>query len=57
MLSLGIASYNLRAKAPSEVPVHNQIIGAENLKSQQQLSDNIIWTGKMKIKSYEKNTN
>ena len=53
---MGIASYNIRAHVPSDVPVHNQIIVAENLKSQQQLSDINIWTGKMKMQLNEKKT-
>ena len=56
LLSVGIASYNIRAHVPSDVPVHNQIIVAENLKSQQQLSDINIWTGKMKMQLNEKKT-
>ena len=56
LLSVGIASYNLRAHVPSDVPVHNQIIVAENLKSQQHLSDINTWTGKMKMKLNEKKT-
>ena len=50
MLSVGKASYNVRAHVPSDIPTHNQIILAENLKSQQHLNDISEWTDKMKMK-------
>ena len=36
LLSVGLASYNLRAHVPSNIATHNQIIPAGNLKSQKQ---------------------
>ena len=48
LLSIGISSYNIRAHVPSNVPVHNQIILPQNLKSQQQLNDINAWTKNMK---------
>jgi hypothetical protein len=56
LLSVGLASYNVRAHVPSDVPVHNQIIVAENLQSQQHLQDINIWTKKMKMQLNEKKT-
>ena len=56
LLSVGIASYNVRAHVPSDVPVHNQIIVPENLESQKQLSNINIWTKKMEMKLNEKKT-
>ena len=56
LLSVGIASYNVRAHVPSDVPVNNQIIVPENLESQKQLSNINIWTKKMKMKLNEKKT-
>ena len=50
------ASYNLRAHVPSDVPVHNQISVAKNLKSQQQLDEINVWTEKMKMQLNEKKT-
>ena len=56
LLSIGISSYNIRAHVPSNVPVHNQIILPQNLKSQQQLNDINAWTKNMKMKLNEKQT-
>ena len=56
LLSVGIASYNLRAHIPSHIPVHTQVIPAENLKSQQQLTEINNWTYKMKMKLNVKKT-
>ena len=53
LLSVGIASYNIRAHVPSNVATHNQIIPAENLKSQKQLHEINQWTHKMKMKLKE----
>ena len=54
LLSVVIASYNFRAHIPSHIPVHNQVIPAENLISQQQLTEINNWTHKMKMKLYVK---
>ena len=56
LLSVGISSYNLRAHVPSNVPVHNQIILPQNLKSQQYLDKINAWTKKQKMKLNEKKT-
>ena len=37
LINIGLASYNVKHHVPSHVPVHNQIIPAKNLKSQQHL--------------------
>ena len=50
LLSVGIASYNIRAHIPSNIPTHNQVIIAENLKSQQHLNDIDEWTDRQKMK-------
>ena len=50
LLSVGLASYNVRQHIPSHVPTHNQIIPAENLKSQQNLDIINDWTQKQTIK-------
>ena len=56
LLSIGISSYNIKAHVPSNVPVHNQIILPQNLKSQQQLNEINAWTKNMKMKLNEKKT-
>ena len=50
LLSVGLASYNVRQHIPSHVPTHNQIIAAEHLKSQQNLDIINDWTQKQKMK-------
>ena len=56
LLSVGIATYNVRSHVPSNIPAHNQIIVAENLKSQQYLSEINEWTIKNKMQLNEKKT-
>ena len=48
LLSVGLASYNLRAHVPSNIATHNQIIPAVNLKSQKQIEEINEWTKKLK---------
>ena len=55
-MNIGIASYNIHAHVPSDVPTHNQIIPKENLKSQEFLSKINNWTDKQKMKLNEKKT-
>ena len=38
LLNVGLATYNIHAHVPSNLPVHNQIISSENLKTQEQLN-------------------
>ena len=56
LLSVGIASYNVRSHVPSNVATHNQIIPAKNLKSQTQLLEINKWTQKMKMRLNENKT-
>ena len=56
LLSVGLASYNLRAHVPSNIATHNQIIPAVNLKSQKQIEEINEWTKKMKMKLNGKKT-
>ena len=56
LLSVGIATYNVRAHVPSDVPVHNQIILAKNLKSQENLNLINQWTKSKKMRINEKKT-
>ena len=50
LLSVGLATYNVRAHIPSDIPTHNQIIASENLKSQDQLQKISHWTQNQKMK-------
>ena len=50
LLSVGIASYNVRAHVPSDVLVNNQVIPAKNLKTQDQLRVINDWTKKKKMR-------
>ena len=56
LLNVGIATYNVRAHVPSDIPSHNQIIPAENLASQKHLDEIVSWTEKQKMKLNEKKT-
>ena len=39
LLNIGVASYNVHAHVPSDIPTHNQIIPSENLKTKAQLEN------------------
>ena len=56
LLNVGLATYNVRQHIPSDIPSHNQIIPAVNLKSQQHLHIINNWTKKNKMKLNEKKT-
>ena len=53
---MGIATYNVRAHVPSDIPNHNQIITSENLESQKHLEKINVWTENQKMKLNEKKT-
>ena len=44
LLTVGLTSYNIKQHVPSDIPVHNQFIHPQNLKSQQWLQDINAWT-------------
>ena len=46
LLSVGIATYNIHAHVPSNIPTHNQVIVPQNLKTQGQLNQINEWTEK-----------
>ena len=56
LLNVGIAIYNLKQHIPSDIPTHNQLIPAENLKSQNHLNLINSWTKKKKMRLNEKKT-
>ena len=49
LLTIGIAAHNSRLQVPNDVPIHNQVIPAENLKSQAWLNQIDEWTEKQKM--------
>ena len=50
LLTVGLASYNIKLQVPSDIGKHNQYIPANNLKSQQWLDWISDWTKKQKMK-------
>ena len=49
LLTVGIASFNAKLSVPSDVPIHNQYIPPENLKSQAWLQKIDMWTENQKM--------
>ena len=50
LLQVGLASYNIKQHIPSNIPVHNQVIPATKIKSQEHLRMIDEWTDKQKMK-------
>ena len=44
LLNIGIQSHNIKQQVPNNVPVHNQIIQSDKLKSQQDIKDIDNWS-------------
>ena len=56
LLTVGITSYNIRLHIPSDIPVHNQFIPGDSLRSQSWLEEINKWTTKQKMVINEKKT-
>ena len=56
LLSVGLASYNVRAQVPSNIPTHNQVVMPENLRSQYHLNSINKWSQKQKMRLNIKKT-
>ena len=56
LLTIGLASKNLKQHIPSNIATHNQFIPAENLKSQEYLKQINDWTVDNKMKINERKT-
>ena len=56
LLTVGITSYNIRLHIPSDIPVHNQFIPGDSLRSQSWLEEINKWTIKQKMVINEKKT-
>ena len=55
-MNIGISTYNLRAHIPSEIPVHNQVINSDKLRTQKYLNEIEAWTARKKMVLNEKKT-
>ena len=49
LMNVGLASYNSKQHIPSNVPVHNQFLPAQHLRSQKDLEKIGEWTNKQKL--------
>ena len=56
LLAIGLASIDVKLSVPNDIPVHNQFISAEHLKSQEYLNKINEWTEKQKMLLNEKKT-
>ena len=56
LLTIGLASFNLKQQIPTDIPVHNQYIPANNLKSQDWLNQINSWTLGKQMMVNEKKT-
>ena len=56
LLNIGMASYNIKKHVPSNIPLSNQFIPPEHLKSQKYLEDINEWSDKQKMILHPKKT-
>ena len=56
LMEVGLASYNIKAQVPSNIPQHNQIIRSEHLKTTNYVKEINQWTEKNLMKLNEKKT-
>ena len=56
LLTVGLTSFNLKVQVPNDLPIHNQFISPEELKTQQWLDEIDAWTKNQKMKINEKKT-
>ena len=56
LLTVGITSFNLKQQVPTDIPLHNQFIPAENLQSQEWLYQINDWTENQQMLINEKKT-
>ena len=54
LLTIGLTSFNLKSQVPNDIPIHNQYIQPEQLKSQKQLNEINDWTVRNKMLINEK---
>ena len=56
LLTVGITSFNIKQEVPNDIPLHNQFIQPQNLKSQEWLEKIDDWTEKQKMMINTKKT-
>ena len=56
LANVGMASHNIRAQIPSNIPVHNQFIRSEHLKTPKYLNDINDWTERNLMQLNQKKT-
>ena len=56
LLTIGISTFHLKNQVPSDIPVHNQIIPAQNTQSQEWLNKINDWTTNQKMEINENKT-
>ena len=56
LLTVGLTSFNLKQQIPTDIPVHNQYIPAENLMTQDWLNQINAWSEEKKMMVNEKKT-
>ena len=54
LTNIGIASHNFKQKVPSNIPLHNQVISSNHLRSQEYLNKIANWTKEKKMVLNEK---
>ena len=50
LLTIGIATFNVKQQVPNDIPVDNGYISNTNLKSQEHINKISLWTDKKKMK-------
>ena len=56
LTNVGLASHNPKLNVPSNIPIHNQFIPSEHLKTQEYLKEIDNWTESKKMKLNQKKT-
>ena len=56
LLTVGISSFNLKSQVPTDIPLHNQFIPPENLRSQAWMDEIDNWTENQQMIINQKKT-
>ena len=56
LLTIGLASFNIKSQVPNDIPTHNQFIPPDQLKSQEYLDNINKWTKQNKMLINQKKT-
>ena len=49
LLTIGMTLVNLKSQVPNDIPIHNQFVPPQNLKSQENLNNINLWTHNQKM--------